>query len=215
MGRIFILLLMGLTLGGCFNSHGPDVSTDWPSRPTAVANIDRPAGKGVLQVFAGYTPPVYSHAALRVETPDGHVVFWDPGGDYAKTATTGRQGDNPTRPPTAAEYLRWRLDVVGDRGGEVFEWDVTAEEAAYLADVLENGRTSDDPEGSFDPDVPPSQCALTICEYLDRFAPQYVQLGERLFYPYSLAQALYKQNPDRIIVYWLNKPTRVYYRPNR
>ncbi len=211
--RTVALVVLMLGAAGCTKAYGPDVAVDWPSRPTPVADIQRPAGHGVLQVITGYTPPLYSHAAMRLETADGHVVFWDPGGDYAKTRSTGRDADRIPRPPDIAEYIRWRLDVVGDRGGEVFEWDIPADKAAHLADVLENGRSGEGPDHAFDPDVPPTQCSMTISKYLRWFAPEYANVRRNWFFPYELAQALYKHNADRIIVYRLDAPVRVYYRP--
>ena len=214
MRRIAALMIGLALLGGCHESYGPDVRVDWPARPTAVANIQRPEGMGLLQVFTGYTPPVFSHAALRLENAEGQVIFWDPGGDYALRTPEGRVEDRIVHPPMMGEYIRWRLDVVGDRGGEVFEWDITPEHAARLAHVLVNGATREAPEGRFGSDEIGGRCSLSISSFLRRYCPEQVHMGMNWFYPYDLAQALYKEHPDRIIVYHKKQPVRVYHRPN-
>jgi hypothetical protein len=215
IGRVMLVMLLAGTSGGCFKATGPRVGVDWPARPTAVAAIRRPPDRGLLQVFTGYTPPVYSHAALRVQTVDGQVTFWDPGGDYAKTSAHRRHDDLVDHPPPIGEYLRWRLDVVGDRGGEVFEWDIQPQHAQRLADVLQHGATrADSQDDRFHADTVPSQCAIRICRFLRKFAPDQAQLTRNWFYPYKLAQALYRAGtPDRIIVYHRDRPVKVYYRP--
>lgn len=213
MKRIAIAII-GLALAsGCHESYGPDVRVDWPARPTAIANVPRPQGAGLLQVITGYTPPVYSHAALRLQTTDGQVIFWDPGGDYALRTPKGRIEDRIVHPPEVAEYIRWRLDVVGDRGGEVFEWDLTPEHAAQLALLLVNGATTEQPKEKFNSNEIGGRCALSISSFLRRYCPQQVKMTRNWFYPYDLAQAMYKENPDRIIVYHKKKPVVVYYRP--
>jgi len=43
-------------------------------------------------------------------------------------------------------------------------------------------------------------CGLSVAKYLHRFAEDIVKV-ETVWHPHSLAKQLYKENPDRVIVY--------------
>jgi len=211
---LLISTTLALSVGGCFRSYGPKPTPGWSGRPVVAEHLERiPDNQGRLQVICAYTPPLFSHAALRLISPDHGTLFWDPGGDYAKVdGDAPRRKDIVVNPPSLGQYLIFRLDMLGDKGGEVFEWDIDRALANELHDALINGRGEIDPGGPFTSNAVPTQCALKVSGFAKRFAADLTQLKKQEFYPYDLAQRLWRLYPDRVIVYEKNKPLMVYTR---
>jgi hypothetical protein len=205
---------IALSTGGCFRSYGPKPIKGWSGQPVIIEHLERiPENEGRLQIICGYTPPLFSHAAMRLVTPDKGTLFWDPGGDYAKgDSADPREKDLVVNPPSLGQYIVFRLDMLGDRGGEIFEWDITREKADELYDALVNGRSKVDPGGAFTSNAVPSQCSLKVSGFAKRFAPEVTNLKHQEFYPYDLGQRCWRLNPDRVIVYQKKKPLLVYTR---
>lgn len=204
------LLLTALSTGGCFRSVGPNVPATLPGERAALAVLDDPQDQGRLQIICCYSPPLFSHAALRLVCPDRPAIFWDPGGDFAKDrGPGGRIRDLIANPPTLTQYLAFR-EKIDDAGGEIFEWDIPHFVALRLYDVLTSGNSAENPGGAFTTSAVGLQCAMSISDFLDRFAPDVLTCRESYFYPYSLAQHLWTQNPSRILVYRRAQPLMIY-----
>ena len=204
------LLLSVLSMGGCFHSTGPDVPLGWTGQRAALAMLNDKPGQGRLEIITCYSPPLFSHAALRLVCPDRPVIFWDPGGDFAKDkGPGGRAHDLITNPPTLPQYLAYR-EILDDSGGEIFQWDLSPKIALRLHDVLNNGTPDDGPGGAFTTNAIGLQCAWSISGFLRRFAPEVLSINENYFYPYSLAQQLWNPHPDRVLVYRRDIPLMIY-----
>lgn len=215
---LLLLASLAACATGCVQSFGPDVPAklDWQGHTEIAEHLEQiPPDQGRLQIICGYTPPLFSHSAVRLVTPDHGTIFWDPGGDYSQfDGGDTRQKDIVQNPPRLGQYIVFRLDMLGDNGGEIFEWDIDRTTADYLRDALISGRTELDPEGPFTSNTVPSQCAIKVSAYARKFAPQLVGLASTQIYPYDLAQSLWRLQPDRVIVYRKHQPLTVYTRPN-
>ena len=190
--------------------HLPDSWTATAADDEAIA--DRP-GEARLQVIIAYGPLVDNHAALRLVCPGRPVLFWDPGGGYNKqTAPHTRWNDIIVQdPPDLSTYLAFRRTHY-DTAVEIFEWRITAPQAAALMDVLRNGTDSRHPAGSFRSGTAGLFCSTAISDFLSRFAGDVMTVSKTYFWPNELAKALYTQNPYRVILFRPANPL-VIYRP--
>jgi len=205
---------LSVAMGGCFRSYGPKPVQSWSGTPVVAEHLERiPESEGRLQIICGYTPPLFSHASMRLVHPDKGTFFWDPGGDYGqRDSDESRKKDLVVNPPALGQYIVFRLDMLGDKGGEIFEWDIDRETSDELHDALINGRSKIDPGGAFTSNAVPGQCGLKVSGFAKRFAPEVTALQHSEFYPYDLAQRLWRLEPDRVIVYEKHKPLMVYTR---
>ncbi|MFA7237098.1 MAG: hypothetical protein WC058_09555 [Phycisphaeraceae bacterium] len=209
------LWLSMLSMEGCFYSTGPDIPSDWIGRRAALAMLDDPKDHGRLEIIACYSPPLFSHAALRLVCPDRPVIFWDPGGDYAKDkGPGGRAHDLISDPPTLSRYLSYR-EMLDDTGGEIFQWDIPPDVALRLHNTLTSGNPLGTPGGAFTTSAVGLQCSLSISDFLRRFAPDILTIDDDYFYPFSLAQHLWTQHPHRVLVYRRDIPLMIYLPPVR
>ena len=191
--------------------HLPDSWTGSAADFYAIA--DRP-NEARLQVIIAYGQLVDNHAALRLFGPERPVLFWDPGGGYNKqTAPHTRWNDIIVEdPPNLQTYLAFRRTHF-DTAVEIFEWRITTEQATTLYDVLWNGTDSSHPEGIFRSETPGLFCSMAISDFLRRFARNIMTITDSHFWPNDLAQALYTQSPDRVIMF-RSADSPVIYRPS-
>ena len=122
-----------------------------------------------------------SHAALRLVANHGKVTFWDPAGAYGLRSpstmdseptdaiTIQRKRDVViTGIPDIPTYLQFRW-YVGDVTVEVFEWDVSRQDAQVLETVLHDGSVAGSDAEVFDTETAPAFCTMAISEFLQRF----------------------------------------------
>jgi hypothetical protein len=179
--------------------HLPDAWSAVAADFTTIA--DRPE-QARLQIIIAYGQLVDNHAALRLVGPRRPVLFWDPGGGYNKqTAPHTRWNDIIVEdPPDLQAYLAFRRTHY-DAAVEVFEWHITAGQADELYDVLRYGTDADHPAGRFSSSTAGLFCSTAISDFLRRFAGDIMTVSDTYFWPNELAQALYTQSPDRVIVF--------------
>ncbi len=173
-------------------------------------------------MYSGITS---SHSALRILKTDGHQVFWDPAGDFARFEYPSQYDHLPSQakprrvrdiivenPPDLPTFLRWRWEVA-DTSVEVFEWNVTDHQAERLSQILLTGKTDPWQGAPFSSSTWPAFCTVTTSEFLARFGSPEVQISDWYFFPHSLAEALYQQSPDRVIVFTPNTQASLYRPP--
>ena len=192
MQRVMVAGLCGVLGWGC-TGPTPHVPRGWTQHDPAdhFTDADAPSRFQVLVAYGGNMP---SHTMLRVVAAGG-AVLWDPGGGFALAdANYRRQADLIRDPgPPLRDILahRWRsLDVAV----EVFEWDVTVDEARALrSDLVGNG--ADEP---FRTDRRAGVCSLAISEFIMRHGLARTRLSSTYGWPQDLARALYARRPDRV-----------------
>jgi len=152
--------------------------------------------------------------ALRLVTPGKPDVFWDPGGGYG----TG-PGDDVRRkdlivvdPPDLETYLPFRWENF-DAAVEVFEWDLETEYAGKLYKILTQGTDENHPAGRFYTQSIGLMCSIAVSDFLNRFATELMDVPETFFWPHRLAQVLYTQSPDRVLVFRRREQPMVYIQP--
>jgi hypothetical protein len=216
------LALVAIALGGCVTTPAPFLPATWVSRPADLLPVAAAPGQGRLQVLIAYGGMMSSHSAVRLETADRRVVFWDPAGDYGRSYLDldPRWGTFPVDlprprdlllpdPPDLETYLRFRW-AMEDTGVEVFEWDLDAGAAETLREVLLNGTNGTHPAGRFTTLSWPAFCAVSVSDFLGRFAAPAVRLEGRHFFPHNLARELYGQAPSRVRIFRPDEAPRVY-----
>jgi len=97
-------------------------------------------------------------------------------------------------------FLSLIFRIIHTHAAEIFEFNISETEAVNLWDILRNGTTRSHPKGKFHTNAMGGTCGLSIAKFLHRFA-EYIIKVNSAFYPHNLARQLYKQNPDRVIIY--------------
>jgi hypothetical protein len=101
--------------------------------------------------------------------------------------------------PTINQYLAWRK-LINTHAVEIFEYNIPDGEAEELWTILRYGTKRSHPKGSFSTKAIGLTCGLSVARFLHRFAEDIVEV-DNVFYPHNLAKQLYKENPDRVIIY--------------
>jgi hypothetical protein len=215
-------LLASVLASGCVLSPAPYLPATWgesgPSAPWSLAH--QPPR---LQAIISYGGLTSSHAALRLQTAEGRVVFWDPAGDYGRwqlevnprfagaALPARRVADRIQDPPDLEGYVRfrWALD---DVGVEVFEWDLDASQADALHEAL-LGRGRDARGHTFSTLTAAPFCTVALSRFLRRFGSPAIRLRGTYFFPHRLAQALYRATPSRVLIFQPDGRSRVHEPP--
>ncbi len=157
----------------------------------------------LMQVLVCYSATSATHTAFRLESAQSGIIFWDPAGSYgisdsSITRTLDRVLESP---PTIDMYKHWLLYRTRDVGLEVFEWELDSKEATRLYSILLDGTDKTHPEGSFHTSGIGLFCCWKVCDFLDRFGPEFLSIPERWMNPSSLATHLWTQQPSRVWVF--------------
>ncbi len=211
--RSLALVAVIVLLAGC-NAGGPVIPKGWISAPadTVLMNTQRD-DEPRLQVIICYGLMISHHSDLRVTCPGRRPVFWDPGGDFKENdpAYKRRHDLMYEHSPDVVEWWHYRSKQLDVLGGEpfmkVFEWDLTRDDAERLHAELLNGR---DDAGEFKTQTMGGFCNVAVCDYLQRFAGQRVDMPGKMIWPNSLAEHLWTQRPNRVLVFEVKQPTVVY-----
>ncbi len=101
--------------------------------------------------------------------------------------------------PSINQYLVWRK-FINTHAAEIFEFNIVEDKAEELWTILRDATKRSHPNGKFHTKALGGACGLSIAKFLHRFAEDVVEV-DTVFFPHNLAKQLYKQNPDRIIIY--------------
>ena len=194
-------LLSACLLTGCFHAPPVYIPEQWVRTPITTESLADTPNQPRLQVIMVAGPYWYHHTALRLVCADRPVVFWDPGGSYGvRDEDVVRVRDVIVHnPPDLMTYLLF-LQKHTYSSVEIFEWDLKAEQAHKLHDVLVKGTDKNHPAGKFNPRSAGLFCGSSVSDFLHRFATDIVTVPESYFFPNNLAKVLYTQAPRRVIV---------------
>jgi hypothetical protein len=190
--RVFWLTAL-VALGGCVHGPFPYQPEGWNSHPIADSQaLSR------LQIMVSYGAGACTHSALRLESAGHGALLWDPGGGWGLNAHSPagvlRRADVIAREaPTLADYVdyRWRL---GDKGLEVFEWQLDEAQAARLYRLLTDGT-------AFDTDRAAWTCSLALGDLLQQHGAPALRIHDRHFLPHRMVVDLYAARPARVMRY--------------
>lgn len=206
------LLLLTCLIVGCVHAPAPYRPSSWPNTPFDMKSVADNPNQPLLQVILVYGPWWCHHSALRLVCPDRSVLFWDPGGSYGTPEQTEVRSKDVIRinPPDLEAYLRFTWDYSSVEV-EVFEWDLTLDQAHELYDVLLNGTDKNYPAGKFSTTTMGGFCCVALSDFLHRFAKKTMDVPKSFFFPHDLARVLYTQSPRRVLAFRRGK--RVEYVP--
>ena len=214
MNRRWIIRIMccwaaTMAIAGC-QPLRPDPPAGWVELQTgsgaatlqaAVAEKGRP---GRLQIIICYDQVLNTHAAVRLEMPDRSAVYWDPGGAFAQGDVTHylRRRDvvaNPT--PSLQEIWQHRSNSLGNTEMAVFEWELPPQRVSELMQSLLDGAEGRNTPNAYDPNCHPADCAVTVCDFLQKRAAEVIQIPWKWRYPTEIGEHLWSQNPTRVLLY--------------
>ena len=223
---IFIFITI-FPISCCFHRTCPMLPRTWSANECNSKSLEDNDKQAKLHVMVMYNEGPCSHVALRLYCQDKGPIFWDPAGGFANeqgnygmnqgnvdnededqelsinnssTVNSIRFNDVTTKKaPSINEYLAWRK-TIKTHAAEIFEFNISEAEAENLWDILRNGTTRSHPKGKFHTNAIGGTCGLSIAKFLHRFAEDIIKVNSA-FYPHNLAKQLYKQNPDRVIIY--------------
>jgi hypothetical protein len=171
-----------------------------------------------LHVMVMYRGGSCTHTTLRVYCQTKGPLFWDPAGGFAahhhyagparryrrfaapSTVDSVRRNDVLIeKVPTINQYLAWRK-LIHTHGVEIFEFNIPDDEAEELWTILRYGTKRSHPKGAFGTNAIGGTCGFSVARFLHRFAEDIVEV-DTVFLPHNLAKQLYKENPDRVIIY--------------
>lgn len=156
---------------------------------------------------------------MRLTSAGDGVLFWDPAGRYAETgrgsyeAHVKRVNDLIVENgPTLESY--WESSVnASDIAMEVFEWDLRDEQTQRIRQGLLRGAGIEPGRNDFQTKTMKPFCSLAVSRFLSSFEADPVSLESRYLLPHSLAEALYRQHPNRVFVFRRGQQTSVYTNP--
>jgi hypothetical protein len=213
--RLCLAWIALLAASGCMHRPTPFLPDDWRPHEASLESLADDPAQARLHVLLMYAPLACSHSALRLHRPGRGVIFWDPGGGYGSEGfVEARRWSDliVTNTPTVAQYLDWREKVPTART-EIFEFDVTDAEADSLWEVLRHGTDRTHPAGRFNTTTTGGACGMALSDFLARFADEVVHV-DPVFFPHDLAQQLYQQDPDRVLI-WEDGVLREFRPPGR
>ncbi len=199
------LVAVGL-LSGCH--AGRHITPDgWHLHTEAGELANRPAASR-LQIFICYGPFLSTHSAMRIEMADGGV-FWDPAGGFAvDDSKWDRRNDVMwAGTPSVLEYWHFREVGCNEPFMEMYEWDIDADEAKRLHDIIRKGgsrATGEDNE--FRTGTAGMFCCIVICKFAQRFMDQFIHVPEHWLMPHKLGAHLWSQKPSRVWVFVHGEP---------
>jgi hypothetical protein len=203
------LLLLTCLIVGCVHAPAPYRPSSWPNTLVDMKSVADNPNHPLLQVILVYGPWWCHHSALRLVCPDRSVLFWDPGGSYSTPEQTEVRSMDVIRvnPPDLEAYLRFAWDYSSVEV-EVFEWDLTLDQAHELYDVLLNGTDKHHPAGKFSTTTMGGFCCIALSDFLHRFAGKTMNVPKSFFFPHDLARVLYTQSPRRVLAFRRGKQVR-------
>ncbi len=218
---LIILLVLGLTVhsGCCFHrSSVPKLPKTWYCNECDTKSLEDDTEQAKLHVFIMYSGMICSHVALRVYCQSKGPIFWDPAGGFGRhhedvdPAIQNSHFDIPAElgsvrkkdmivegVPSINQYLAWRKQIQTS-GVEVFEFNLSDEDAEKFWTIIRDGTNRSHPKGAFHTNAVGGTCGLVVAKFLHRFAGDIVVVNTVL-YPHNLSKQLYRGNPDRVIVY--------------
>lgn len=224
IGYFFLSLLL---LSGCNTTHTNFLSDHWVTQTSAPHLIATHSEPSRLQVIITYDGPLSSHSALRLESDNEQVTFWDPAGAYGLVGHFTDQKGNRIRPygkrhrdivvthiPDIPTYMKFRW-FVGDSSVEIFEWDLPTQEAEILRETLLNETDETHPRGEFHTKTTPAFCAMGISDFLIRFTKPTINLSSTYLWPHSLGEALLTESPSRVRVFIRGQEEMIYLPPHQ
>jgi hypothetical protein len=171
-------------------------------------SVADPLDQPLLQVIIVYGPAWDHHSALRLVCPGRPVLFWDPGGSYGiDLPDVVRSKDLiKVNPPDLQTYVQhiWHFSSIEV---EIFEWELKAEDAHALYDVLLDGTDKNHPAGRFTTPTVGLFCTVAVSDFLRRFVGKTMTVPKSLFFPHNLARVLYTQSPKRILAFRRGRQT--------
>ena len=90
---------------------------------------------------------------------------------------------------------------------EVYEYDLDDRRARALHDALMAGT---DPQNDFQADRAPLSCCFGVCDYLQRYMQDRIELDTQYFMPHNLGWVLWDQRPDRVLIFRDGKGVETY-----
>src|SRR4030042_1357432 len=210
---LFLLLFLSiLGLTACVHSPAAYRPNSWEKSPVDLKSVADNPNQSLLQVIIVYGPAWCNHSALRLVCKGRPILFWDPGGGYGVSdSEVVRQGDLIiNKPPDLGTYLRytWEYSTVEV---EVFEWDLTVEQAIELHEALLNGTDKNHPAGRFTTPTMGGFCSVALSDFLHRFAAKTMTVPKSFFSPHDLARVLYTQSPKRVLAF--RRGTQIMFTP--
>ena len=218
---IFVLFILGISLqaGCCYHrSNPPMLPKAWYGKECNVKSLEDNPEQSKLHVMVMYRGVSCVHTTLRVYCRTKGPLFWDPAGGfashhlYAGQARRHRRYDAPVKegpvrendvlvekPPSLNQYLDWRKRI-DTHAVEIFEFNTSDEQAEEIWTILRYGTKRSHPEGRFSTNAMGGLCGLSVAKFLHRFAEDIVKV-DAVWHPHNLAKQLYKENPDRVIIY--------------
>jgi len=186
------LFLALFVLSGCSTTHTQYLSDHWVSQPQVLHLVSANTRASRLQVIVTYDGSLSSHSALRLESENGNVTFWDPAGAYGLVGHITDQHGKPIKPygkrakdivithiPDIPTYMKFRW-LVGDSSVEIFEWDLPNQQTKELREVLQMETDETHPKGEFHTETAPAFCSIAISNFLQRFVTPTLTLAERI-----------------------------------
>ena len=225
--NVFIILLISIAsfhMGCCVHSSCPMLPDTWNENECNSRSLEDDFQQATLHVMVMYNGPC-THVALRLYCKKEGAIFWDPAGGFANDKVyvnpenqefnfDGSGNPDSIRlndviiksVPSINQYLVWRK-FIDTHAAEIFEFIIPQDEAEELWTILRNGTKRSHPKGAFHTKAVGGTCGLSIAKFLHRFADDIVEV-KTVFYPHNLAKQLYKQNPERVIIY---RDEKLYY----
>ncbi|MDT7040938.1 hypothetical protein [Candidatus Nitronereus thalassa] len=218
-------LLFLIFMTGCSTTHEQFLSDHWVSQTARSHFISTNSSSSRLQIIITYDGLLSSHSALRLESDQEHVTFWDPAGAYGLVGHLIDSNGHSIKPygqrvrdivvthiPDIPSYLKFRW-YVGDSSVEIFEWDLSAKQTESLREVLQKETDETHPQGEFHTETAPAFCSIAISDFLKRFAPPPIQLTDTYFFPHNLGEALLNQFPTRVRIFFPGQEEIVFVAP--
>jgi hypothetical protein len=218
---VFVLCILGIGFqaGCCYHrSNPPMLPKAWYGKECNAKSLEDNPEQAKLHVMVMYRGVSCVHTTLRVYCRTKGSVFWDPAGGYAARhhyagpARRHRRFDAPVKEgpvrendvlvekvPSLNQYLDWRKRI-DTHAVEIFEFNISDEQAEEIWTILRHGTKRSHPKGRFSTNAMGGLCGFSVAKFLHRFADDIVKV-DTVWHPHNLAKQLYKENPDRVIIY--------------
>ena len=218
---LVVLFILGISLqaGCCYHRLNPPMLPKaWYGKECNAKSLEDNPEQSKLHVMVMYRGVSCVHTTLRVYCRTKGPVFWDPAGGYAARHRHAGQArrhlrykapvkDGPVREndvfaekvPSLKQYLDWRKRI-DTHAVEIFEFNISDEQAEEIWTILRYGTKRSHPKGRFSTNAMGGLCGFSVAKFLHRFAEDIVNV-EAVWHPHNLAKQLYKETPDRVIIY--------------
>ncbi len=217
---VLIIIAVDLQSGCCFHrTYPPMLPGSWSACEGDEECLEDKPWQAKLQIIVMYHGTSCTHTALRLYSRTKGSLFWDPAGSFAipkrYVGPDARRNIDFAAPPYMSrvrindviveeapsinQYMTWRK-LINTHTVEVFEFNVSDSEAEELWTILRYGTKRSHPKGAFHTHTIGLTCGLAVARFLDTFAENIVDV-DTVFFPHNLAKQLYRERPDRVIVY--------------